>query len=368
MGLVEDMMNGFMNNRNKKEQENNTNQYSSTQNTAIVGTSFSGSSKISEEEALSISSVASATELITATIARLPVKLYKQGEKGEYVSIEDSRTFLLNNEPNHLQTAITLKKRIILDYLLHGNSYIYPEWQRNELLAIHHIPARNVSVEKYVNKNLPFVVDGVVKVTGADATMVEFLPDDLMIILKNSEDGLQSTGVLDLNADLLSLALNQQEYSSSLLENGSLPMAILTTPSKLSDKAMERITKSWRSAYQGKKNAGKTVVLEEGMDYKPVSLNPNELDLSTSKNSTLSDIARVFGIPESMLNADANKYNSNEQNNLHFLQYTLEPVITAFESALNKSLLLEEEKKKGYSFKFDRDSILATTEIGRAHV
>lgn len=362
MGLVEDMMNGFMNNRNKKVQENNTNQYSSTQNTAIVGTSFSGSSKISEEEALSISSVASATELITATIARLPVKLYKQGEKGEYVSIEDSRTFLLNNEPNHLQTAITLKKRIILDYLLHGNSYIYPEWQRNELLAIHHIPARNVSVEKYVNKNLPFVVDGIVKVTGADATMVEFLPDDLMIILKNSEDGLQSTGVLDLNADLLSLALNQQEYSSSLLENGSLPMAILTTPSKLSDKAMERITKSWRSAYQGKKNAGKTVVLEEGMDYKPVSLNPNELDLSTSKNSTLSDIARVFGIPESMLNADANKYNSNEQNNLHFLQYTLEPVITAFESALNKSLLLEEEKKKGYSFKFDRDSILATTE------
>ena len=362
MGLVEDMMNGFMNNRNKKVQENNTNQYSSTQNTAIVGTSFSGSSKISEEDALSISSVASATELITSTIARLPIKLYKQGEKGEFVSIDDNRTFLLNNEPNHLQTAIALKKRIILDYLLHGNSYVYPEWQRNELIAIHHIPARNVSVEKYADKNLPFVINGIVKVTGADATMVDFLPDDLMIILKNSENGLQSMGVLDLNADLLNLALNQQEYSSSLLENGSLPMAILTTPSKLSDKAMERITKSWRSAYQGKKNAGKTVVLEEGMDYKPVSLNPNELDLSTSKNSTLSDIARIFGIPESMLNADANKYNSNEQNNLHFLQYTLEPVITAFESALNKSLLLEEEKKKGYSFRFDRDSILATTE------
>ena len=363
MGLIEDVMSGFMNDRNKKTQTKDVTSTSGyNQNTAIVGTSFSGSSKISEEEALSISSVAAATDLITSTIARLPVKLYKQGEKGEYVSIEDSRTFLLNNEPNHLQTAITLKKRIILDYLLHGNSYIYPEWQRNDLIAIHHIPARNVNVEKYVNKNLPFVVNGVIKVVGADGSMVDFLPDDLMIILKNSEDGLQSSGVLDLNSELLNLALNQQEYSSSLLENGSLPMAILSTPSKLSDKAMERITKSWRSAYQGGKNAGKTVVLEDGMDYKPVSLNPNELDLSTSKNSTLSDIARIFGIPESMLNADANKYNSNEQNNLHFLQYTLEPVITAFESSLNKSLLLEEEKKKGYSFKFDRDSILATTE------
>ena len=363
MGLIEDVMSGFMNDRNKKTQNKDVTSTSGyNQNTAIVGTSFSGSSKISEEEALSISSVAAATDLITSTIARLPVKLYKQGEKGEYVSIEDSRTFLLNNEPNHLQTAITLKKRIILDYLLHGNSYIYPEWQRNDLIAIHHIPARNVNVEKYVNKNLPFVVNGVIKVVGADGSMVEFLPDDLMIILKNSEDGLQSSGVLDLNSELLNLALNQQEYSSSLLENGSLPMAILSTPSKLSEKAMDRILRSWKSAYQGSKNAGKTVVLEDGMDYKPVSLNPNELDLSTSKNSTLSDIARIFGIPESMLNADANKYNSNEQNNLHFLQYTLEPVITAFESALNKSLLLEEEKKKGYSFKFDRDSILATTE------
>src|SRR5699024_11986989 len=74
-------------------------------------------------------------------------------------------------------------------------------------------------------------------------------------------------------------------------------------------------------------NAGKTVVLEEGMQYNPVSLNPNELDLSTSKDSTLADIARVFGIPESMINSDANKYNSNEQNNLHLLQYTLDPVI-----------------------------------------
>src|SRR5699024_9010944 len=101
-------MSGFMNARNKKtETKDVTSTSGYNQNKAIVGTCVSASSKISEEEALSISSVAAATDLITSTIAILPVKLYKQGEKGEYVSIEDSRTFLLNNEPNHLQTAIT---------------------------------------------------------------------------------------------------------------------------------------------------------------------------------------------------------------------------------------------------------------------
>lgn len=359
MGVLDDVINSFANNR----QKNNKQSYvSDNRNSAIVGTSFGGSSKISEEEALSISSVAAASDLITSTIARLPIKLYKKGNKGEHISIEDSRYFLLNKEPNSLLTAVTFKKRIILDYLFHGNSYVYPEWNRNDLISLHHIPAKSITIEKYANSKLPFVINGVINVMGADGKVVQMSPDELMIILKNSEDGLESKGILDLNADLLKLALNQQEYSSSILENGSLPLAILSSPTRLSDKAMMNIKRSWDSAYKGGKNAGKTVVLEEGMKYEPVSLNPNELDLSTSKDSTLADIARIFGIPESMINADANKYNSNEQNNLHLLQYTLDPIITAFESALNKSLLLESEKQDGYVFQVDRDSILATTE------
>lgn len=361
MGIVEDVMKGFMDNRKNKNQ-NQQQAYGNVNNTAIIGTVSGGSSKIDENVALSISSVSAATDLITSTIARLPINLYKKGSKGEYITIEDSRMFLLNKEPNHLQTAITFKKRMILDYLFHGNSYVYPEWNRNDLVALHHIPARDVTIEKYADPNLPFVINGRIRISAQGGQSIELTPDELMIILKGSEDGLQSEGILDLNADLLKLALNQQEYSSSILQNGSLPLAILSSPTKLSDKAMERIKQSWSSAYQGGKNAGKTVVLEEGMQYNPVSLNPNELDLSTSKDATLADIARIFGIPESMINADANKYNSNEQNNLHLLQYTLDPVITALESSLNKSLLLESEKDEGYSFVVDRDSILATTE------
>ena len=57
MGLIEDVMSGFMNDRDKKTQTKDVTSTSGyNQNTAIVGTSFSGSSKISEEEALSISS------------------------------------------------------------------------------------------------------------------------------------------------------------------------------------------------------------------------------------------------------------------------------------------------------------------------
>src|SRR5699024_5411320 len=58
----------------------------------------------------------------------------------------------------------------------------------------------------------------------------------------------------------------------------------------------------------------------------------------------------------------ANKYNSNEQNNIHLLQYTLSPIISVIETAFERSLLLEEEKENGYRIQIDTSSILATTE------
>lgn len=332
--------------------------------TSIVGTHNAGSSKIREEDALSISSVVAATDLISSTIARLPIQIYKKGTKGEQILLEeDTRYKLLNREPNQNMSGINLKKRVVMDYLLHGNSYLVPEWQRNDVVAIHHIPAKHVNIKKYARKGAEYIIDGKIAITGADGTYVkEFYPDELIIILKNTEDGLQSKGILDLNSELLELALRQQKYSTSILENGSLPLAVLQVPTRLTERAMNNIKNSWVRNYQGGDNAGKTVVLEEGVEYKPVSLNPNELDLTSGKKDTISDIARLFNIPESMINANANKYNSNEQNNIHLLQYTLSPIISVIETAFERSLLLEEEKENGYRIQFDTSSILATTE------
>ena len=360
MGIAQDILDNFYINR----KQNKTDVNSGIGATSIVGTHNAGSSKISEEDALSISSVVAATDLISSTIARLPIQIYKKGTKGEQVILDEDRRYkILNKEPNNNMSGINLKKRIVMDYLLHGNSYLIPEWNRNEIVALYHVPPKNVNIKKYARKGTEYIIDGKIGIQGIDGTYVkDFDPDELVIILKNSDDGLQSKGVLDLNSELLELALRQQRYSSSILENGSLPLAVLQVPTKLTEKAMNNIKNSWVRNYQGGNNAGKTVVLEEGVEYKPVSLNPNELDLTSGKKDTMSDIARLFNIPESMINADANKYNSNEQNNIHLLQYTLSPIISVIETAFERSLLLEDEKNNGYRIQIDTSSILATTE------
>jgi HK97 family phage portal protein len=325
-------------------------------------TSFFGDgSQVTEEQAMKIPAVVTSIELITSSIAQLPVYLYKENEKGEVTKVDDRRVFLLNHEPNELVNGHNFKKQLVKDYLFYGASYTKIERVRNDVIALYQLPIQEVSVTKYKKDGYKYAAK-INLINQQGNKEVEFSPDELIIVLKDSEDGITSSGVLKNNSDTFILALDEQNYSQGILKNGALPIGVLKATSRLTQNAIDRLRASFENLYAGSKKAGKTLILEEGLDYKPISMKPNEMDLTNSRKHTLSDIARVFNIPESMINSDANKYASNEQNNIYFLQYCISPIVTAIEGALDKTLLLESEKEQGYYFRFDTSEILRTTE------
>lgn len=325
-----------------------------------VSAYFGNTEKISEEQALKIPSVSASIELITSSIAQLPIYLYQSNKDDEIIKVPDSRVALLNNEPNPALNGYNFKKQIVKDYLLYGASYIKVDRTRNLVDSLYVLPILDLMITKYKNgyKETARIQ---LNNTG-DNKEYNFSPDELIMILKNSRDGYTSSGILNDNGDVLQLALNEQNYSNGVLKNGALPVGLLKTASRLNEKAINALRESWQNLYGGASKAGKTLILENGLDYQPISLNPNEMDLTNSKKSTISEIARMFNIPESMINSGANKYASNEQNNIYFLQYCISPIINAIESSLNKSLLLETEKSNGYYFRFDTSELIRTTE------
>ena len=352
---------------NKKEERALVN-YSSNHASGAIFSTFSTGTPVTEEQAMKIPSVVACVELITGSIGQLPIYLYKENEKGEVERIKnDRRVFLLNSEPNRLLNGYNYKKRLAKDYLFYGVSYTKKETIRNTVVELNPIDMRLVQVTKYLINGYKYDADIKLTTYGADGNGMQrvFKPHELIMVLKESEDGITSRGVLESGSEILTLALNEGEYTSNILKNGALPIGVIQTLNKLSETAIKRLRAGWESLYAGAKNSGKTVILEEGLEYKPISLKPNDLQLVDGRKITISEIARLFNLPESMINADANKYASNEQNNLHFLQYTLAPIIHSIESGLDKSLLLEEEKEQGYYFRFDTTEILRTTERER---
>ena len=103
----------------KKEQENrSTVNYSPSHSSGTIFSTFTSSPVITEDEAIEIPSVVACIELVSSSIAQLPIYLYKENEKGEVERVlGDRRVFLLNSEPNPLLNGYNFKKRIVKDYL-----------------------------------------------------------------------------------------------------------------------------------------------------------------------------------------------------------------------------------------------------------
>lgn len=339
------------------QKKNQNNQYT-PQERMSVEYYYNNVSEVKEKEAMQIPAFEACLNLISNTISQLDFRLIKK-ENDDIIDIDnDYRLKLLNQEPNEEMSSVTFKKALVKDYLLYGEGIVKIDRDLNEIKSLYYLPADKINTRV-------FTYDGYKKFSKVTLTneygMTEFNDYELMRVLRNSPDGFRGFGILEENIPLLRTALKELNYSNTIFNNGAMPTGILSTPNKLTDEAFNRLAKTWREKFSGAENTGKTVILEGGVEYKQLSLDPDKLQLSDMKKSILSEICRVFGVPESMINNSANKYNSNERNNIFFLQYCLSPIISAMEATVNKNLLLESEKND-YEFIVDTTNILRLTQ------
>lgn len=300
-----------------------------------------------------IPTVNSCLNKICGSIAQLPIYLYKENQDGSVEKLSDDyRVSMLNGEVNTYLTSFDYKKTLVEQYLMYGKSITYVKRVGNEIEALYPLDSKTVSTEKKIKSNgyefdLEFKTDS-----------KKFKPYDLIVMFRNTNDGSEGYGLLEEGKNIFSLCLNENEYSKNILSKGALPLGVLKTDSKLSKDVIGRLRASWESLYSGAKNAGKTVILEEGLTYQPLSLKPSELNLNENRKISSQDICTLFDMPTSLVLNDGN---FSDEDNLLFLKYCLSPIICAIESALDKTLLLEDEKEQGYYFRFDISELERST-------
>lgn len=322
---------------------------------ASISSILNGTDGMTIEQVEKIPAVQACSNLITNTIASLPVYLYREDANGNISRIRgDYREFLLNNEPNLTVNAFNMKKQLTKDFIFLGGSYLKVDWKNNKIEELWNLKSDKVHVIKYQSGYKTSS-----KVKYLHNCDLEFDADEVVQVLNDSYDGATTKGLLHTGVDTFTVALNEVDYTKNVYKKGALPMGVLKSANRLSNDALNRLKIAWQNLYSGVKNSGSTVILEEGLDYQPISLDPDKLKLSDSKKHTTAEICRLFNVPQSLIDSASNKYGSLEQNNIDFIQKTLMPIIANIECAFNKALLLESEKKDGYFFVFD------TSEIGR---
>lgn len=339
----------FFNQFNTKKISENEN---NTAEEKIFSTTFEVSnhiSVVSESQAMMIPIFKNGIEMISNSIAQLPLQLFAKriGNNIEIIQ-NDSRLKILNKRSNPQTTAFSLKKDLVKDLILYGHAYIY---RKNQHFFI--LPADQMSIQKYTTDKV--TVERVEYILNNSNGKHIFNETEVI----HFESG--TNGVLYDGSETLESAINQQTYSKNIFKNGALPVGILKANTRLTEKAIKSLRESWENLYTGAQKSGKTLVLEDGLDYKPLSLDPERMGLDNSASRVNSEIAKLLNIPLSMLDESANKYNSVATKNLLFLQTTISPILKILEETFNFALLTSTEELQGFEFRFNTQEFLRGT-------
>ena len=181
-------------------------------------------------------------------------------------------------------------------------------------------------------------------------------PEDVLHIPGLGFDGLVGYSPIAMAKNAIGMASACEEYGASFFANGASPGAVLEHPGVLKDP--EKVRTAWQEAYGGPHKANRVAVLEEGMKFTPISINPQEAQFLETRKFQLDEIARIFRIPPHMIgDLEHATFSNIEEQSLEFVQYTLQPWLVRWEQAMQRTLLKPEEKKN-YFIRFNVDGLL----------
>lgn len=299
--------------------------------------------EITVTEALNIPSVSSSIELLSNTIAILPIKLYKDG--GEKVEIirGDNRVSLLNDDTGDTLDGFQFKKAIVEDYLLNGAGYAYIHKERNKVKSLHYVNNKDLAINIGID---PIFKDYDILVNGQTYRDFEFIK-----VTRKTKDGITGKGIIDENKKMLSVAYNSLQFENILVKTGGNKKGFLKSQRRLSKEAIAELKQAWNNMYQN--NTENVIVLNEGLDFQEASNTSVEMQLNENKKTNSMEIFKLFNVPPALLEGNTKSediYNT-------FIKIAVLPILNAIETALNKDLLLPSEKESFY-FAFDTRDLL----------
>lgn len=314
----------------------------------------------SETTARKLSVVDACMEILSNSVGKLPNFVMDNTTRER---ISHPLLHLLNVRPNEAMTPFIRKKVLENSRNEGGNGY---DWiirdprsgLPKELIPVpwHLVhPWRDMGGRVWYTVTHP--------VTGTPITV----PNEDMCHYKSTTwNGLVGISPLRRASEVIATAKAAQQYELNYYQNGGQPAGVLKTESDLGKSTIDdpqnpgkKITRKdamrreWERIYSGPTNSHRIAILDLGLDYKPLAASNKDAQFVESKEVSVKDIARFFGVPLYKLNEGKQAYGSNEQNAIEYVVSTLHPIVTQYEEEQTYKLLTDTELKKGIEIRIN---------------
>ena len=288
---------------------------------------------ITREKVMTLPTVNGAVDFISNCIASMPVKLYKHKD-GKVEEVEkDERVKFLNGDTGDTLDAFQMKKAMVEDYLLGKGGYCYIRRNRNDVTGLFYVEDRYIEIMKVYQ---PIYKQFTLLVMGA-----EYKPYEFIKILRNTKDGASGVGLTVQVSKALETAYQTLLYQLGMVSTGGNKRGFLKAQRKLGQDEIDTLKKAWANLYANSNE--NVVVLNNGLEFQEASNSAVETQLNESKKTLQDEINALFHL-----------YPDDFERTFKEAIY---PIVKAFETALNRDLLLEKEKKNHF-YEFDVKEIV----------
>ena len=164
-------------------------------------------------------------------------------------------------------------------------------------------------------------------------------------------------------ASALDVHTAASRWSKALLDNAARPSGAIVYKGAdgmgaLGNEQYQRLVDELETHHQGARNAGRPMLLEGGLDWKPMGFSPSDMEFQKTKDSAAREIALAFGVPPMLLGLPGdNTYANYAEANRAFYRLSVLPLVGKTMAAL--SAWLGEAFGDGLSLRPDLDNVPA---------
>lgn len=324
---------------------------------------INGSQYVDTYTAMKYTAVFACVRVLSETLAAMPVMLYRKKPDGDRESRNDLAVYdILHNRPNEEMSPFNFKEARMMALNTGGNSVCEKLVNAyGDLVGLYPYPWSMVRIERdpETGRLIYKIRDGTKQKT--------LTRDQVFHVSGLSFDGVVGLSPIEYAASAIRLGLSYEQFGVNFYKNGANASGVFSFPNALSDQAFQRLKKDLTKNYTGLINTGKPILLEEGGDFKPLTIKPADAELLGNKKFQTEDIARIYRVPLHLIqNLDRATNNNIEQQSLEFVMYTMLPWFKRDEEASNMQLLTPQERRAGYYLEYKIDSLLRGDAKSRA--
>ena len=310
---------------------------------------------VSPMEALKVAAVYRCVDLLSKTMASLPMHMMRATEQGAVKATEHRLYRMVGTLPNPYTTAYEFWQCLVANLLLTRGGYAKIERDRNGYVtALWNIPTRNVAYEgTNARTGEPYI-----QVTDDGATETLYPGEFLRVQGFRFSEGDEAEDPLQLAADVLGMTRDLNQFAATAFQEGINPGGFLEAPGPLSEAAYRRLVDDFQKQYGGVRNNGKYIILEEGLKATPFTRDMEKTQALESRKFAISEVCRLFGVPPHMcMDMDRATFSNIEQQSLEFVRDGLNPLCVRIEQAMYRDVLTRGERRR-YFFKVNTNAIL----------